>query len=120
MMLLKRLNMINWLKNLTLFRLLTLVHYLDYYTQKINEIEKKITDHDLDKNITTQEFKKLTADNFAARIKQANSATEADIDDDVDDLAAKADFEDKLKNWYTKDTLYKTKRVEAEKKDWFD
>ena len=33
--------MINWLKNLTLFRLLTLVYYLDYYTQKINEIEKK-------------------------------------------------------------------------------
>ena len=62
------------------------------------KLKKKITDHDLDKNITTQEFKKLTADNFAARIKQANSATEADIDDDVDDLAAKADFEDKLKN----------------------
>ena len=103
--------MINWLKNFTLFRLLTLVYYLDYYTQKINEIEKEITDH---------EFKKLTVDNFAARLKQANSATEADIDDDVDDLEAKADFEYKLKNWYTKDTLYKTKRVEAEKNDWFD
>ena len=39
---------------------------------KINEIEKKITDHDHDKYITTPEINKLIAKNFAARLKQAN------------------------------------------------
>ena len=38
---------------------------------KNNEIEKKITDHNHDKCITTQEFNKLTAENFAARLEQA-------------------------------------------------
>ena len=37
-------------------------------TKKINEIEKKITDHNHDKYITTPEFNKLTAENFAARL----------------------------------------------------
>ena len=41
-------------------------------TQKFNEIEKKITDYNHDKYITTQEFNKLTAEDFAARLKQAN------------------------------------------------
>ena len=36
-------------------------------TQKINEIEKQILDHDHDKYITTPEFNKLAAENFAAR-----------------------------------------------------
>ena len=47
------------------------------YNTKINEIEKKITDHD--RYITTQEFNKLTAKNFAARLKQANLASKNDI-----------------------------------------
>ena len=38
------------------------------YNIKINEIEKKITDHIHDKYITTLEFNKLTAKNFAARL----------------------------------------------------
>ena len=42
------------------------------YNTKINEIEKKITDHDHDKYITTPEINKLIAENFAARLKQAN------------------------------------------------
>ena len=41
------------------------------YNTKINEIEKKITDHDHEKYITTQEFNKLTVDNLAARFKKA-------------------------------------------------
>ena len=48
-----------------------LVKKTDYNT-KINEIENKITDHDHDKYFTTQEFNKLTSDNFTARLKQAN------------------------------------------------
>ena len=38
------------------------------YNTKINEIEKKITDHNHDKYITTPEFNKLTSQNFAARL----------------------------------------------------
>ena len=37
------------------------------YNTKINEIEKKITDHDHDKFITTPVFNKLTVEMFAAR-----------------------------------------------------
>ena len=39
------------------------------YNTRINEIEKKITDYNYDKYITTQEFNKLTAENFTARLK---------------------------------------------------
>ena len=37
------------------------------YDTKVNEIEKKITDHNHDKYITTPEFNKLTAEKFAAK-----------------------------------------------------
>ena len=55
-----------------------LIKNTDYNT-KINEIEKKITNHDHDKYITTQEFNKLTSDNFTARLAQANLASKNDI-----------------------------------------
>ena len=57
-----------------------LVKKIDYDT-KVNEIEKKITDHNHDKYITTQEFNKLTAENFAARLALANLVTKTDFDD---------------------------------------
>ena len=45
------------------------------YNAKISEIENKTTtDHDLDKYITTQEFNKLTTENFAAILGQADLA----------------------------------------------
>ena len=48
-------------------------------TQKLCEIENKITtDHDHDKYITTQEFNKLTSENFATRLVQANLASKND------------------------------------------
>ena len=50
---------------------------------KIGEIEKKILDHDHSKCITTQEFNKLTADNFAARLAKPKLATKVDITDFV-------------------------------------
>ena len=41
------------------------------YNRKIYEIENKITtDHDHDKYITTQEFNKLVAETFTARLGQ--------------------------------------------------
>ena len=36
------------------------------------KLKKKIIDHDHDKNITTQEFNKLTSDSFTVRLAQAN------------------------------------------------
>ena len=51
---------------------------------KIGVVENKITDHA--KYITAQEFNKLIAENFAARLKQAN-------------LVSKTDFDKKLKSF---------------------
>ena len=48
-----------------------LVRKTDYNT-KITEIEKKLTDHNHDKYITTTEFNKSATDTFNARIVQAN------------------------------------------------
>ena len=45
------------------------------YDTKVNEIEKKITDHKHDKYITTAEFNKLAADVFNARLAQVNLIT---------------------------------------------
>ena len=56
-----------------------LVKKTDYNT-KISEIENDITtDHDDDKYITTQEFNKLTSENFTARLKQAYLASKTDF-----------------------------------------
>ena len=60
---------------------------------KVNEIEKKITDHNHDKYIITPEFNKFTSDNFAASLKQANFAGKKDIAN----LVNKTDFDNKLK-----------------------
>ena len=64
------------------------------YNAKINDIEKKITDHNHDKYITTPEFNKLTSENFAARLKQANLASKSDIANFVN----KTDFDNQVKN----------------------
>ena len=69
-----------------------LVAKTDYNT-KINEIVKKITDHDHDKHITTQEFNKLILDDFTARLKQANLARK----DYIPNFVKKTDYNDKLK-----------------------
>ena len=58
-----------------------LVKKADYKT-KINEIEKKITDDNHDKYITTQEFNKLKS-YFITRLAQANLAFKSDISDFV-------------------------------------
>ena len=66
MMLLKRLNITNWLKTLILFRLLMLVLRKTDYNKKINETEKKITDHDhSNKYVATKKFNKLTVKNLS-------------------------------------------------------
>ena len=64
------------------------------YNKTINEMEKKITDHDHDRYITTPEFNKLTSENFTARPKQANLVSKSDISNFV----KKTDFDNKLKD----------------------
>ena len=61
---------------------------------KINEIEKKTDDHNHDKYITTAEFDKLTSENFAARLKQANLESKSNIANFVN----MTDFINKLKD----------------------
>ena len=77
-----------------------LVTKTDYET-KVNEIEKKITDHSCDKYITTPEFKKLTAENFAARFAQANLVTKVDFDNKLSILNKKNYFKQNktLNSW---------------------
>ena len=71
------------------------------YETKISEIKKKFTNHNHDKYITTPEFNKLTLENFAARLAQAN-------------LIAKTDFDNRLMSLNRKITSNKTKHVLVE------
>ena len=50
------------------------------YNIKITEIEKKHTDHNHDKYITTPECNTLAAFAFNARLAQANLITKTDFD----------------------------------------
>ena len=63
----------------------SLVKKTDYNT-KIPEIEKKLTDHNHDKYITTPEFNTLAADVFNARLKQANLVVKHFFDNTVSKL----------------------------------
>ena len=71
------------------------------YNTKITEIENKLNNHNHDKYIDTQEFNKLAADVFNARLQQVN-------------LVTKTDFDDKLSNLNTKITANKTKHILVE------
>ena len=64
------------------------------YSTKVNEILKKITDHNHDKYITTPEFNKLASKSFAARLKQAKLASKSD----VANFVIKTDFNNELKD----------------------
>ena len=86
-----------------------LVKQADYDT-KIDEIEKKKIDHDHEKYITTQE---LTAENFAARLKQANLKSKSNISDFLN----KVYFDNILENLNKKVTLNKSRHVEVNNLD---
>ena len=68
---------------------------------KLSEVENKIQENS--EYITTQEFNKLTAENFAARLKQAN-------------LVNKTNFDNKLTSFDRRITSNKTKHLEVKKK----
>ena len=80
-----------------------------YCNTEKNEMEKKNTDYDHDKYITTQEVNKIMPKSFAARWAQANLASK---NDNVA-LVKKTDFYDKLKNLNKKGTRNKAKHVDA-------
>ena len=48
--------------------------------------------------MTTQEFNKLTSENFAARLAQTNLASKTGIPD-ITDFVKKADFDNKLRSF---------------------
>ena len=50
------------------------------YNTKFSDLEIKLTDYKHDKYITTTEFNKLTVENFAARLAEANLITKTDFD----------------------------------------
>ena len=74
------------------------------------KLKRKITDHNHDKYITTPEFNKLTSENFAVRLKQANSASKRDIANFINET----DFDDIPKHLNKKITSIKTKHVLVE------
>ena len=74
--------MMSCLKMLTLFRLLLLV--IQSRKQKLIKLKKCIS---------TEKLDKLTAENFAALLKQERLSTK----DDIDDFVEKTDFDDRLK-----------------------
>ena len=69
-------------------RVSSLVKKTDCNT-KITEIEKKFTDHNQDKYITTSEFNNLAADIFNARLAQVNLITKTDFDVKLSSLKRK-------------------------------
>ena len=83
-----------------------LIKKTDYDT-KIYQIGKKITDRDHGKYITTKEFNKLSAANFAARLKQANLAYK----NDIANFLKKTYFDEKLINISEKFTSHKTQNI---------
>ena len=50
----------------------------NFLNTKINEVKNKTDDHG--KYIATKELKKLTAEKFSARLKQANLVSKTDFD----------------------------------------
>ena len=57
--------------------------------KKITEIEKKLTDHNHGKYITSPEFNTLAANVFNSRLAQANLITKTDFDAKVSSLNRK-------------------------------
>ena len=66
-----------------------LVIQLTDYNNKVREIENKLNNHNHDKYIDTQEFNKLAADVFNARLAQANLITKTDFDAKLSSLNRK-------------------------------
>ena len=82
------------------------------YNTKINELEKKVTDHSHDKYITTPEFNTLAASIFNARLAQANLITKTDFDVKLSNLNRKI-TSNKTKNLFVENELKKLKTFDS-------
>ena len=73
-------------------------------------MNKITTDHDHDKYITTQEFNRLTSENFTTRLRRANLASK----NNIANFIKKASFVEKLKAVTNKNELNElSKKVKA-------
>ena len=81
------------------------------YNTKISEIEKKVSDHNYDKYITTPEFDNLAASVFNSRLARANLVTKTDLDINLQSLNKK------INSNKTKHLLVKTEFKRLEKFD---
>ena len=88
----------------------SLVKKTDYNT-KITETEKKLTDHNHDKYITTPEFNTLAASVFNARLPEANLIPKADFDAELSSLNRKI-TSNKTKHLLVENELKKLKTFE--------
>ena len=79
---------------------------------KITEIEKKVTDHNHDKYITTSEFNILDGTVFNARLAQAYLITKTDFDDKLSSLNRKI-MANKSKNVLVENELNKLKTFDS-------
>ena len=70
------------------------------YNTKITEIEKKVTDHNHDKCITTPESNKFAREVFNERLKQANLVTKKNFDEKLRSLSQKNDSNQIKQSFY--------------------
>ena len=89
----------------------TLVEKPDYNT-KVTEIENKLNNHNHDRYIDTQEFNKLAADVFHARLAKANLITKTDFDAKLSSLNRKITA-NKSKNLLVGNELNKLKTFDS-------
>ena len=82
------------------------------YNTKVTEIENKLTNHNHDKYIDTQEFNKLAADVFNARLAQANLITKTDFDAKLSRINRKI-TKNKTENVLVKNQLSKLKAFDS-------
>ena len=80
------------------------------YDTKIGEIQKKLTDHNHDKYVTTPEVNTLTADVSNARLIEANIITKTDFDATLSKITSNKSkhllVENELKKLKTFDSSY--------------
>ena len=89
----------------------SLVKKTDYDT-KISGLEKKLTDHSLDKYITTPEFNFLAARVFNARLAYADLITKADVNAKLSSLNRKINS-NKTKHLVVENELKKLKTFDS-------
>ena len=80
------------------------------YNTRISETERKFTDHNHDKCITSSEFNNLITKSFAARLAQETLATKTDIVTKLTSLNRKI-ISNKTKHLLIENELKKTKNI---------